>query len=226
MSEAYWGSRFGDLDRTPGLKRPRAEYDPLTAGRDIPPPYVPREDLRFEERRRLLRETDPLGPAFDRYLRNGVSSYPSSNAAGDLVRGPASAVDRIGGRGNPPLDSALGLGYRESRVRDSLRRSDEYLAPEASSTLFVEGLPADCTRREAAHIFRPFVGFKEVRLVNKESKAKGGEHLVLCFVDFTNPSCAATAMDALQGYRLDEKDSDSPRLKIQFSRYPSRKRQW
>jgi len=30
----------------------------------------------------------------------------------------------------------------------------------ASKTVYVEGLPADCTEREMAHIFRPFPGFK------------------------------------------------------------------
>ncbi|XP_051121814.1 protein MATERNALLY EXPRESSED GENE 5-like isoform X4 [Andrographis paniculata] len=69
----------------------------------------------------------------------------------------------------------------------------------ASSTLFVEGLPANCTRRDVSHIFRPFVGYKEVRLVTKESRHPGGDPLVLCFVDFQSPAHAATAMDALQG---------------------------
>ncbi|RWR86601.1 RNA recognition motif domain-containing protein [Cinnamomum micranthum f. kanehirae] len=48
-------------------------------------------------------------------------------------------------------------------------------------------------------IFRPFVGFREVRLVNKGSKRPGGEPLVLCFVDFTTPAHAAVASEALQG---------------------------
>lgn len=77
-------------------------------------------------------------------------------------------------------------------------------------------------------IFRPFVGYKEVRLVSKESRRvmlfllfplslflerkfstlmshwlkslrQGGDPLVLCFVDFLSPAHAATAMDALQG---------------------------
>ncbi|KAI3981808.1 hypothetical protein MKX01_027793 [Papaver californicum] len=59
------------------------------------------------------------------------------------------------------------------------------LPPDASNTLFVEGLPANCTRREVSHVFRPFVGFKEVRLVSKESRHSGGDPLVLCFVDLT-----------------------------------------
>ncbi|KAL7183547.1 hypothetical protein ACSBR2_025861 [Camellia fascicularis] len=72
------------------------------------------------------------------------------------------------------------------------------LPPDASSTLFVEGLPANCTCREASHIFRPFVGYKEVRLVTKEPRRSGDDPLVLCFVDFVSPAHAATTMDALQ----------------------------
>jgi hypothetical protein len=75
-------------------------------------------------------------------------------------------------------------------------------------------------------IFRPFVGFREVRLVNKEPKhvselfdffqafvsslipfiflttfywQPGGDPIVLCFVDFAEATQAAIAMDALQG---------------------------
>ncbi|KAL4393240.1 hypothetical protein HN51_046414 [Arachis hypogaea] len=73
------------------------------------------------------------------------------------------------------------------------------LPPDASSTLYVEGLPFDSKRKEMAHIFYPFVGYREVRLVSKESKHRGGDPLILCFVDFANPACATTAMNALQG---------------------------
>ncbi|PPE00665.1 hypothetical protein GOBAR_DD02328 [Gossypium barbadense] len=69
-------------------------------------------------------------------------------------------------------------------------------------------------------IFRPFVGYKEVRLVSKEPRQRGGDPIVLCFVDFSSPACAATAMSALQGYKMDEHDPDSNYLKLQFSRYP------
>ncbi|KAL2249086.1 UNVERIFIED_CONTAM: RNA-binding protein 2 [Sesamum indicum] len=68
-------------------------------------------------------------------------------------------------------------------------------------------------------IFRPFVGYKEVRLVTKESRHPGGDPLVLCFVDFQSPAHAATAMDALQGYKFDEHDRDSAHLRIQFARH-------
>ncbi|KAL7245952.1 hypothetical protein ACSBR2_001141 [Camellia fascicularis] len=94
------------------------------------------------------------------------------------------------------------------------------LPPDASNTLYVEGLPSDCRKREVAHIFRPFVGYKEVRLVSKESRHRGGDPLVLCFVDFVSPACAATALSALQGYNMDEHDPKSSCLRLQFSKYP------
>ena len=94
------------------------------------------------------------------------------------------------------------------------------LPPNASNTLFVEGLPANCTRREMSHIFRPFVGYREVRLVIKDSRHPGGHPLVLCFVDFVSPAHAATAMDALQGYKFDDHDRDSVNLRLQYARHP------
>ncbi|KAE8662728.1 hypothetical protein F3Y22_tig00113156pilonHSYRG00114 [Hibiscus syriacus] len=47
--------------------------------------------------------------------------------------------------------------------------------------------------------FRPFVGYKEARLVTKEPKYLRGDPIKLCFVDFASPSHAATSMGALQG---------------------------
>ena len=37
---------------------------------------------------------------------------------------------------------------------------EEVLPPEANATLFLSGLPLDITKREVAHILRPFEGFK------------------------------------------------------------------
>jgi len=68
-------------------------------------------------------------------------------------------------------------------------------------------------------IFRPFVGFREVRLVNKEPKHPGGDPIVLCFVDFAEATQAAIAMDALQGYKFDEHDRNSSNLRLQYARF-------
>ncbi|XP_021909133.1 RNA-binding protein 1-like isoform X2 [Carica papaya] len=219
MADAYW--RYGDSRQAPPSsipslvgKRPRSDYD-LPGGHE-PSSYFSREDDRLALRG--MRDTDSIGASYDRYLRSSqISSYGGGQSARSIAGGLSSrAVDdpRLAGLGgvDPVVkDRSLGLGSGRSEVA---------LPPDASSTLFVEGLPSDCTRREVAHIFRPFVGYKEVRLVSKESRHAGGDPLILCFVDFVSPAHAATAMDALQGYRFDEHDRDSIKLRLQFARYP------
>ncbi|CAL8996065.1 unnamed protein product [Prunus brigantina] len=91
-----------------------------------------------------------------------------------------------------------------------------------SNVLFVDGLPTDCTRREVGHIFRPFIGFKEIKVVHKEPRRSGDKAMVLCFVEFADPKCALTAMEALQGYKFDIKKPDSSALRIQFAHFPFR----
>ncbi|XP_047091813.1 RNA-binding protein 2-like, partial [Lolium rigidum] len=93
---------------------------------------------------------------------------------------------------------------------------------DESNILFVDGLPTDCTRREVAHLFRPFVGFKDLRLVHKEPRRSGDKAYVLCFVEFSDAKCAFTAMKALQEYSFDERKPDAPVLKIRFARFPFR----
>ncbi|GLT73580.1 hypothetical protein SLA2020_454270 [Shorea laevis] len=221
MADAYW--RYSDSRQPPSQsisqlvgKRSRADYD-VPGGHELPS-YYARDDDRGTLRG--IRDTDSIGASYDRYLRSAqVSSYGGGQSARSIGGGISSrAVDdpRIVGIGSMDpgttvKDRTLGYGGGRSEVP---------LPPDASSTLFVEGLPANCTRREVAHIFRPFVGYKEVRLVSKESRHPGGDPLVLCFVDFVSPAHAATAMDALQGYKFDEHDRDSVNLRLQFARYP------
>ena len=54
----------------------------------------------------------------------------------------------------------------------------------ATNTVYVEGIPLNATEREVAHIFRPFPGFKSVRLIPREKKP--GEKVIFCFADFEN----------------------------------------
>ncbi|KAJ6802251.1 putative RNA-binding protein 1 [Iris pallida] len=177
------------------LKRPRTEYP------DIPP--AP-EMLGY-----YPQDTTTLDASYDRYLRNGVSfppADPSRPIAGGLT-------------GRPVEDAPMvGMDVRTSGYGGG--RPEAPLPPDASNTLFVEGLPANCSRREVSHIFRPFVGFREVRLVSKESRLAGGDPIVLCFVDFGTPNQAAVALEALQGYRFDEHDRESANLRLQFARFP------
>lgn len=223
MADGYW--RYGEARQAQSQsqampqmvgKRSRSDYD-VHSGHDLPS-YFPRDDDRGTLRG--MRDTDSIGASYDRYLRSAqVSSYGGGQSARAMSGGMSGrAVDdpRIVGLGSVDPGSTVKdrtLGYGSGR-------SEVPLPPDASSTLFVEGLPPNCTRREVAHIFRPFVGYKEVRLVSKESRHPGGEPLVLCFVDFVSPAHAATAMDALQGYKFDEHDRDSVNLRLQFARYP------
>lgn len=103
----------------------------------------------------------------------------------------------------------LGLGLSNPGSQSKIPKvggvSETALPSDASATLFVEGLPASCTRREVSRIlyiakyailgyyslwfvplhevsdiFRPFHGYKEVRVVRKEPK-----HVRVCLtLDF------------------------------------------
>nr|XP_018684209.1 PREDICTED: RNA-binding protein 1-like isoform X1 [Musa acuminata subsp. malaccensis] len=140
----------------------------------------------------------------------GVSSHAMTRlgglAAGDSIRaleGPVLA------RRDVPLN------INHSIVANGL-------SPEESNILFVDGLPTDCTRREVGHLFRPFIGFKEIRVVHKEPRRTGDKARVLCFVEFDNAKCALTALEALQGYKFDDKKPDAPVLRIQLVKFPFR----
>lgn len=210
------------------LKRPRPDYDLPSSGmapaigmRD----YLAREDDRGS---RAAKDTKSIGSAYDRYLQSMVSSYapgePSNFSGAPMGRPIPMGEPSLMGRPGPELVSnGRGVGFGGPLPVDTMARPAREtvpLPPDASNTLYVEGLPPNCTKREVAHIFRPFVGYREVRLVTKESKHRGGDPLILCFVDFVDAACAATALSALQGYEMDEHDPDSSHLRIQFSRYP------
>ncbi|OMO86500.1 hypothetical protein COLO4_21099 [Corchorus olitorius] len=105
----------------------------------------------------------------------------------------------------------------------SMKNDDESLAAaEESNILFVDGLPTDCTRREVGHLFRPFIGYKDIKVVHKEPRHSGDRARVMCFVEFNDSKFAMTAMQALQGYKFDDKKPDPPVLRIKFAHFPFR----
>jgi len=73
----------------------------------------------------------------------------------------------------------------------------------ATNIVYVEGLPLNSTEREVAHIFRPFPGFKSVRLITRD---KSGEKSVICFADFDDILQSTICINTLQGYRFDKND--------------------
>ncbi|XP_021734467.1 RNA-binding protein 1-like [Chenopodium quinoa] len=106
---------------------------------------------------------------------------------------------------------------------NSQRRVESLSLHETESNiLFVDGLPTDCTRREVGHIFRPFIGFKDIKVIHKEARRSGEKAMVLCFVEFNDSKCALTAMEALNGYKFDDKKPESSILRIHFAHFPFR----
>ena len=95
------------------------------------------------------------------------------------------------------------------------------LAREATDTLYVDGFPPDASKREVAHVFRPFTGYRSVRLQIKDSKKFPGEKMTLVFVEFHSPEQAQVAMDTLQGYRVDLDWPNSPVLGFKWAKRDS-----
>ncbi|CAA7013485.1 unnamed protein product [Microthlaspi erraticum] len=230
MADGYWNQQRHQQQHPPPtggpLKRHRSDFEAppstMPSGHEIHGGgYYPRDDDLD------VPDTRTIGSAYDRYLqsvqtssgeaglRNGVGR-PGGGSNGQAAMDEFMMMRR-GGVVLPP-ERERGFDPPESVERRN--REPLPLPPDASNTLYVEGLPSNCSRREVAHIFRPFVGYREVRLVNKDSKHRNGDPIVLCFVDFTNPACAATALSTLQGYRMDENEPDSKFLRLQFSRNP------
>ena len=79
----------------------------------------------------------------------------------------------------------------------------ESLKNKATNIVYVEGIPVDAKEREVAHIFRPFPGYRSLRLIEKE---KNGENTILCFADFENVIQSTICINTLQGYRFDKND--------------------
>ncbi|XP_057776209.1 RNA-binding protein 2-like isoform X2 [Salvia miltiorrhiza] len=132
-------------------------------------------------------EPDITGLVAGASYRGYPSSYEDPNVS-VRQRDVASGINAV----NPDV------GYDKP---SSITRTDGNTVPAAESNiLFIDGLPTDCTRREIGHLFRPFIGFREIRLVHKEPRRRGDKAMVLCFVEFTDAKCAVTAMEALQGF--------------------------
>lgn len=136
---------------------------------------------------------DPILVGQRRDVPLGISSVPPANP--DIIYERPNSQRRV---------ESLSLHERESNI------------------LFVDGLPADCTRREVGHIFRPFIGYKDIKVIHKEPRRSGDKAMVLCFVEFNDSKCALTAMEALNGYKFDDKKPESSILRIHFAHFPFR----
>ncbi|KAK9210189.1 hypothetical protein WN944_002558 [Citrus x changshan-huyou] len=188
----------------------------------------------------LHREVTPMRPgALGLVDTAGVGVHPEPGMVG------ITAVASVKGYSSPLPDPNL-IGQRRdiapainptipdviNGVPSSLRNNvGSPLKKGESNLLFVDGLPTDCTRREEKKLENA-LKFHSIAIVTFNLSGflyfislstfltTGDRAMVLCFVEFDDPKCARTAMDALYGYKFDDKKPDSPTLKIQFAHFP------
>ncbi|MBA0595842.1 hypothetical protein Gorai_012693, partial [Gossypium raimondii] len=116
-----------------------------------------------------VKDTKTIGSAYDRYLQSAqISSFPSGEARtfgglGKPVGGAMPArpiadppvMGRPGSAAPDMVPNGRNVGYGNQLPLDAmsrLGRDTVPLPPDASNTLYVEGLPSDSTRREVARI--------------------------------------------------------------------------
>lgn len=98
-----------------------------------------------------------------------------------------------------------------------VRPVSRYNVPQdATTTLFVVGVPLDATEREVGHIFRQHEGFRSLRLLKRESKKFQGTQHIICFVEFEDRAQAAASLNFVQGYVFDEKHPET-RLSVNYA---------
>ncbi|KAK8942227.1 hypothetical protein KSP40_PGU000111 [Platanthera guangdongensis] len=183
------------------------------------PGYLPPEGSALTSHRLL----QPRSVGYSSDILAGVGSQSVPGYSGLPARAIARGYSLLDDPTFVRRDASLGIkpGLKDIERSEPFRKSESLLVDE-SNVLFVDGLPRDCTRREMAHLFRPFIGFKEIRVVHKEPRRVGEKGHVLCFVEFDDAKCALTALQALQGYKFDDKKPDGPVMTIQFASFPFR----
>jgi len=233
MGDPYW--------------RYAASADPGSVARQSFPGFLSTETSTLTTPHHLWSGNHMQAASSDYMQKDVLSSRPGAYSVDELagigVRaepgfGGLSSGASIKGYPSPLEDPTLISQRRDAAARgltpaipdiinerpSSLRKVDGLSGAAAaeSNVLFVDGLPNDCSRREVGHLFRPFIGFREIRVVHKEPRRSGDKATVLCFVEFTDAKCALTALEALQGYKFDNKKPDSPVLRIHFAHFPFR----
>jgi len=148
----------------------------------------------------------------------GGQPLPHAHAAHPGAYGNAPQINAPQ-MGAPPMPPLLGAPQTPHHSHVPSAHVPLRLPPDASATLYVEGVPADATRREMAHVFRPFEGFRSTRLVSKEN-VRGP----LCFAEFDDARRASQAKDTLQGYLIDRDAPESGALRVSFAKTQDRKK--
>eukprot|EP01006_Ploeotia_vitrea_P019842 TRINITY_DN52094_c0_g2_i1.p1 TRINITY_DN52094_c0_g2~~TRINITY_DN52094_c0_g2_i1.p1 ORF type:complete len:187 (-),score=32.12 TRINITY_DN52094_c0_g2_i1:549-1109(-) len=145
----------------------------------------------------------------------------SSRRGGGRAGGGSYRGERGGGRdyGGNNYDYGYG-GYDYGYQMDGMGPQDAF----ERATVYVEGIPNDASEREVSHIFRPFYGFRGLRLVQRDSKRNPGTKYTICFVEFDMKYHAQYALDVLQGYTFNKNDTPDKGLKLAFAHSDTRDR--
>ncbi|XVE55174.1 hypothetical protein DITRI_Ditri03aG0138600 [Diplodiscus trichospermus] len=180
MADGYWNRRQPTppmLSSGGMLKRPRTDYDAPPSG--LHPAYEMRNYLARDDDRGghlSVKDTKTIGSAYDRYLQSAqLSSFTSGEAStfGGLQRAVGGAMPARSitdppvmghpGAGAPDLaPNGRNVGYGGQLPVDAISRPGRDtvpLPPDASNTLYVEGLPPDSTKREVARILFKDISF-------------------------------------------------------------------
>ncbi|KAF0902389.1 hypothetical protein E2562_016228 [Oryza meyeriana var. granulata] len=132
------------------LKRPRpADFSDVPGAPEMAGYYS-----RDEERAgyRPVRDTEALNASYERFLRTGEIQSIRAGPGAESIR-PASG----GNAGYPiedrPVMAGGGMDGRNMGFGGGM--PEPPLPPDASNTLFIEGIPTDCARREVSRILNP-----------------------------------------------------------------------
>lgn len=100
----------------------------------------------------------------------------------------------------PPIQHPHGVVAKQEGYQQ------EQLPPDAVQTLYVDGMPLDITKREMAHIFRPFEGYR----VSHAGLSNGKPQAML-------PKLSETALEACLATELDP-EAEIMRTRILLAR--------
>ncbi|KAF2287048.1 hypothetical protein P3X46_007439 [Hevea brasiliensis] len=201
---------------------------PSLASRHIPFSNELRDAAAGFPHREQINPSQPGSYGLDNVSGIGVHSEPFiggviAGASGKRYPSPLEDPNLPSQRRDASVNITPAIPDKINDRPSSLRNVDGPSAPRAESNiLFVDGLPTNCTRREVGHLFRPFIGYKDIKVIHKEPRRSGDRAAVLCFVEFIDAKFAVTAMESLQGYKFDDKNPESPVLTIHFASFPFR----
>ncbi|CAL5051034.1 unnamed protein product [Urochloa decumbens] len=159
---SYYASRPYVLPGGPDVLRNNVALQPRAYGLDGPAEVINPALTGMSGLPAVARARGP-SPLEDPSLA-GLSGLAPARALGPSHLEEPAVVGR-----SPSLGKGAGISDVE---RHSPLPNLDGPSEDESNILFVDCLPTDCTRREVAHLFRLFDGFKDIRLVHKEPRRR------------------------------------------------------